>query len=254
MQALESKEIHTQRAITQTQLPALRIGLVESVAQQILELIDHEGLKAGDRLPSTRMLAQRFQVATPTLREVLRRLQATGVIDIRHGSGIYLRHTHQRIMVVNPNLGELDPRLTISLLDTRLLVEPPVAALAAKTANETTIATLQAILTEAEQSLVGNDQMLHRVNMSFHLGIAYCTENVVLAQIMESLIELYSFEQFAVISLFNARFQDHAEHLTIFDAIRDRDPARAHAAMAHHIGHVKSVVETRLRGRMEAEE
>lgn len=231
-----------------------RIGLVESVAWQILELIDRADLQAGDRLPSTRILAQRFQVATPTIREVLRRLQATGVIDIRHGSGIYVRHGHRRVLVINPHLGGTDSSITVSLLDTRLLIEPPAVALAAQTSDDATVATLHSILMEAERYLVGNDQLLHRANMSFHLAIARSTGNVVLAHIMESLIELYCGEQFAIISLFNARFQDHEEHRAIFDAIRDHDPVRAQDLMVQHLGHVKAVVEARLRERAQVEE
>ncbi len=253
MQALVSTAIDAEMLAVRLPPPASRIGLVESVAQQILALIDRERLQPGDRLPSTRMLAHRFQVATPTIREVLRRLQATGVVDIRHGSGIYVRKGHLRMMLANPNVSTLDPRVTIDLLNARLLVEPQLAELAAKIGDENEIAALQAILTEAEQYLVGNDQMLHTINMSFHLAIAHCTRNVALAQIMESLIELYSFEQFAVISLFNARFSDHEEHKAICAAIRERAPERARSLMEEHIIHVTSVVEARLRKRMEDE-
>ncbi|MGI8854223.1 MAG: FadR/GntR family transcriptional regulator [Thermomicrobiales bacterium] len=253
MQALVSTAIDAEMLAARLPPPATRMGLVESVAQQILALIDQERLKPGDRLPSTRMLAQRFQVATPTIREVLRRLQATGVVDIRHGSGIYVRKGHLRMMLANPNVSVLDPRVTIDLLNARLLVEPQLAELAAKIGDESEIAALQGILDEAEQYLVGNDQMLHKVNMSFHLAIAHCTGNVALAQIMELLIELYSFEQFSVISLFNARFPDHEEHKAICAAIRDRAPERARSLMKQHIIHVTSVVEARLRKRMEDE-
>lgn len=216
MEAVYSVGHPVAMAIARPWLPARDAGLVEQ-----------EELAVGGRLPSIRKLAERFQVAIPTLREVLRRLQATGIIDIRHGSGIYVRKGHLRMMLVNPTLRALDPHMTVALLDARLLVEPQLAELAARIVNEDEGVTLQKILAEAEQYLVGSDRMLHRVNMSFHLAIARCTGNAVLAQIMESLIELYSFRQFAVISLFNARFQDHEEHKAIFDAVRDRDPACA---------------------------
>ncbi len=156
-------------------------------------------------------------------------------------------------MLANPNVSVLNPHVTIDLLNARLLVEPQLAELAAKIVNENESAALQEILAEAEQYLVDNDQMLHQVNMSFHLAIAHCTGNVALTQIMESLIELYSFEQFAVISLFNARFQDHEEHKAICGAICDRAPERARSLMEQHLIHVKSVVEARLRKRMEDE-
>lgn len=253
MQMSPSADASVEVLASRARFPASRVGLVESVAQQILDLIERANMQAGDRLPSTRTLAQRFQVATPTIREVLQRLQATGAVDIRHGSGIYVRRGHRRVMVVNPHLGDVDPAITSDLLDTRLLIEPPTAAAAARASDEAKVALLRGILAEAERYLVGNDQLLHHANMAFHLGIARCTGNVVLAHIMESLIELYSQEQFAVISLFNARFQDYEEHQAILGAIRDRDPARAQALMAQHLGQVKSVVETRLRERARAE-
>jgi GntR family transcriptional regulator, transcriptional repressor for pyruvate dehydrogenase complex len=77
---------------TKTVLPIhSRISLSEHLAQQILAYIRSENLGPNERLPSVRALAQSFSVATPTLREALRRLESTGTIEIKHGSGIYVK-------------------------------------------------------------------------------------------------------------------------------------------------------------------
>ena len=66
-------------------------SLSRHLAESVLALIQEKSLEAGDRLPSVKELSERFSVATPTMREALRLLQMAGSLDIRHGSGIYVR-------------------------------------------------------------------------------------------------------------------------------------------------------------------
>jgi GntR family transcriptional repressor for pyruvate dehydrogenase complex len=228
-------------------LSALRAGLSEYLSQQILQLIRDESLQRGDRLPSVKSLAASFSVAAPTVREALRRLQANGVVEIRHGSGVYLRNGQERVLLANPNRGEIEGQTIQCLLDARLLLEPRLAELTAQYADEASISELEQCLDKAEGYLTGNDdEKLHRANMRFHQAIANFSGNFILAQIIESLIELYSFEQLAIISFYNDRPRDHEEHLEILAAIRDKDAKAAHDLMHRHILDVKAVVETRF--------
>src|SRR5262245_61943139 len=101
--------------------PSLSAHLAESV----LSLIKDKGLEAGDRLPSVKELAERFSVATPTMREALRLLEMAGNLDIRHGSGIYVRRPESRLMLTNPYARSLSTEAILNLLQARLLIEPP---------------------------------------------------------------------------------------------------------------------------------
>ena len=224
----------------------LRAGLSGYLSQQILELIRNEGLQRGDRLPSVRALAERFSVATPTLREALRSLQANGVLEIRHGSGVYVRDPRDRAVIANPTHRDVDFATMLDLLDARLLIEPRLAELTARRADGAKAAELESLLGEAEQRLDGAAEMLHHANMSFHRAIAEFSGNSILAQIIESLIELYSFEQLAIMSFYDDRLRDHGEHLEILSAIRDGDAGRARVLMHRHISGVRSTVEVRM--------
>lgn len=233
--------------LNRSQLSVLRAGLSGYLSQQILELIRNEGLQRGDRLPSVRALAERFSVATPTLREALRRLQANGVLEIRHGSGVYVRDTRERAVIANPGHGYVNLGTTIlDLLDARLLIEPRLAELTVRRADEAKVAELERLLGEAERRLDGAAEMLHRANMSFHRAIAEFSGSSILAQRIESLIELYSFEQLAIMSFYDVRLRDHGEHLEILAAIRDGDAERARGLMHRHISGVRSTVEVRM--------
>jgi GntR family transcriptional repressor for pyruvate dehydrogenase complex len=217
------------------------------LVRQIVELIRDDDLRPGDRLPSMRSLAARFSVTPPTIRQALGRLQASGVVEVRHGSGVYVRSRQERVVLTNPSHNEIEPRTLLELLDARLLIEPRLAEMTARDADVDEIAELQQLLDKAEGYLGGNnDEMLNRTNMRFHLAIANFSENSILAQVVESLIELYSFEQLAIISFYDDRPRDHQEHLDILAAIRDGDAGLVRELMYRHISGVRSTVETRL--------
>jgi GntR family transcriptional repressor for pyruvate dehydrogenase complex len=225
---------------------AMKSDLTRTLSDQVLGLIKSRNLQPGDRLPSMKELAQTFSVATPTIREALRRLQATGVVDIKHGSGIYVRRTNQHLMLVNPHVGDLDGATVLDLLDARLIIEPPLAGMAAINASEEDIARLEQVLDEAEHLLKGDDLQLNPVNMRFHSVIARASGNRVLAQMLESLVELYTREQLVILEIFNARVRDYRDHILIFGAIRDREPELASRRMTRHLQTVRSVVEDRM--------
>jgi len=150
-------------------------------------------------------------------------------------------------VLTNPGHKEIEPRTLLELLDARLLIEPRLAEMAARNASEVEVAELEQHLGKAEEYLGGdNDEMLNRTNMGFHRTIANFSGNSILAQVVESLIELYSFEQLTIISFYNDRPRDHQEHLDILTAIRHRDAERVRELMHRHISSVRSTVEARL--------
>ena len=223
-----------------------RPDLSQQLTQRSLSLITSNNLQPGDRLPTMKELATRYSVATPTLREAVRRLQATGVVDIRHGSGIYVRKITQGVVITNPHVGEIDATTVFDLLDARLAIEPFLAGRAALNASPHDLDVLQAMLDEAERSLNGHDSQLHRANMRFHAEVGRVSGNTILADFMESLVELYAREQLGILEVFNARVEDHHDHVAIFAAIRDHNAAEAESRMATHLKGVRTVVQQRL--------
>lgn len=225
-----------------------RTDLSSYLTQQVMDLIHAERLGAGARLPTAKALAARFAVATPTMREALRQLQALGVVDIRHGSGIYVRPGTERLLLANP-----DQRLFVAgkipqLLEARLLIEPYLARMAALRIDAAGLDRLQSYLDEAGRNLSSSDEPLMHASMSFHSAIAAASGNTILSDIIGLLIEVYSSEQLAITSLYNARVEDHREHLEILAALRARDPDRVGELMRRHLAGVKAVVEARLQG------
>jgi GntR family transcriptional repressor for pyruvate dehydrogenase complex len=222
----------------------LRATVFDYVTERLLDLIKRE--ESGSRLPSVVSLARSLSVAAPTVRESLRRLEAIGVVEIRHGSGTYVRNAGDRVVLANPYSGQLEARTILELLDARLVIEPTLANRTAVNASGVQIRELGRILEDAAELLEGHDPLLHGVNMAFHRGVARFSGNVVLAQTIDSIVDLYTAEQLLILRLYDDRARDHEDHVAIFDAIQRRDADGASELMRQHLEDVLQVMEQRL--------
>ena len=223
-----------------------RPNLSDSLTEQVLDLIRTEGLRPGDRLPSSRELSQRFAVTVPTLREALRRLEVTGAIRMRHGSGIYVGANIDRMVLPNPNVRGLRGETLLQLLETRLLIEPQAAGLAARRASPDAVTRMRVVLAEAGRHLRGEDKQLHEANVTFHRALGMAAGNDVLAEVLDSLLSVHAVEQLEILQLFDDRARDFDEHTAILEAIERGDAEAAHELTRRHLEDVKSVIEQRL--------
>ena len=223
-----------------------RGNLTVTVAQEIVRLMREGGLRPGDKLPTVKELADACGVAVPTVREAIRRLEALGTLEVRHGAGIFVRVDQPRMMMVHPDLATIDSQVILDLLQSRLLIEPYLAEHAAQSPRGEALTRLGDLLRQAEGYLGHDDVQLRRVNMAFHAGIARCSGNVVLVQVMETLIDLYSSEQTAMLTIGDEREQDHREHLAIFAAIEMGEADLARSLMTDHITNAKDLMTARL--------
>jgi GntR family transcriptional repressor for pyruvate dehydrogenase complex len=249
--------------------PVARRKLLDELTDRILAHIRDEGLHPGDRLPSNRALSERFLVATPTLREALRRLEATGAVEMRHGSGVYVRADLSRLIMVNPNRLRLDGTAILDLLEARELIEPHLAESAARHATDAQLDELAASLDRAGTALgagnvrseergagprgarspsLGQEAALHAANMAFHRTLGRLAGNRALAQVLDSLIDLHDEEQRHIQALYGDRDHDHQVHLAILAAVRGRAPVKARRLMVEHLRDVRQVVTRALEG------
>src|SRR3954464_8439555 len=100
--------------------------LYQAVVESIVQSIRAGTFKHGQRLPSERDLAEEFGVSRPTIREAMLALEIRGMVEARHGSGVYVTD--------NPPDQQAAPELDIGafeLTEARALFEGEAAALAA---------------------------------------------------------------------------------------------------------------------------
>lgn len=231
-----------------------RRRLGSEVAERILHTIRTRPYRPGEQLPTVTSLAAMFGVAPHTVREALIQLEAFGLIRIRHGSGIYVATDANKLVFGNPFSHHLGLELCLDLLNTRLMLEPRLAALAARHARDTDLDDMEATLREASTYLHGASasyERLNAVNLRFHCLVARSSANSVASNVVDVLARLYSEEQLALLPICEAQrpnytHLDHRGHEAILEALRSRDAELAEQRMRTHVEDVRNILANHL--------
>ena len=214
---------------------ALAYRPYQRLANEIVGLINNGGLSADDRLPSERALAEKMGVSRTAIREAIIALEIRGVVEVRGGSGIYVRAVRPSSFLTEASIGPFE------LLRGRLIIEPEICAAAAVGAKDADLDAIYIAMATMRETL--NDKRANELaDRSFHVAIATATGNEMLAQIVGGVwdrrrgpmwekIE----EHFHSPSLREASIDDH---YAIFNALVARDPSAAKECMRVHIDRV----------------
>jgi GntR family transcriptional repressor for pyruvate dehydrogenase complex len=222
--------------------PVTKETLSDRLARRIRNLIRSGDYREGDRLPAIMEMARRFGVGHPAVREALKKLETLGVIEIRHGSGVYVSRSHDVLLMATPEFaGTVTKKVLLDLIETRMPLELHSVRYAARNAGDEHLAEMRRLLSDAGHHL-DDDDVLNRVNMAFHRQIASASGNAVLAQLLEVLKELFTEEQRLILGIFGSREQDHHEHLAILEALEQRDEALCEERMRTHLEGVLNAV------------
>ncbi len=222
--------------------PIERSSLSDDLTRRLVQLIRSELYQPGDRLPAIMEMARSFGVGHPTLREALKKLEVLGLVEIKHGSGVYVRRGRDVLLVSNPVFGgDVSKKLMLDLVEARMPIEVKSAGLAAEHATDAHLERMTHLLATAEENL-DNDAVLSPTNLAFHCEIAAASGNTVLAQLLEVLMDLFKGEHRVILDVYGDRRKDHEEHVSILDALRRRDPALAQERMQTHLEGVREVL------------
>ena len=217
-------------------------SLSDRLARQIRGTIQGGAYGRGDRLPPITEMAKRFEVGQPTIREALKKLETMGVVEIRHGSGVYVTRSEEFLLLASPDYaGTVTKKLLTDLIRARMPIEAQSVADAVRNASPERLLEMRRLLTTAGQNL-GDDETLNSVNMGFHHQIALASGNTVTAQLLTVLHELFAQEQRLILDIFGSREKDHAEHLAILEAVELRDESLAVERMRTHLEGVQAAI------------
>jgi GntR family transcriptional regulator, transcriptional repressor for pyruvate dehydrogenase complex len=223
--------------------PVVKQSLPDKLARQIRGTIQSGNYRRGDRLPPIVEMAKRFEVGQPSIREALKKLEAMGVVQIRHGSGVFVSRSEEVLVLASPDYsGTVTKKLLLDLIRARIPIEIQSVADCVKNATAEQIRELKRILADAGQHL-GDDEVLNSVNMEFHGKIAEASGNSVTAQLLAVLHELFTDEQRLILGIFGSHEDDHKEHVQILKAIERRDEALAVERMRLHLEGVHASIQ-----------
>jgi len=206
--------------------------LYNTVARSILESIDGGTYPAGSRLPAERNLAEQYKVSRVTIRQALIALQARGKVEIKTGSGAYV------LDGAEPGRGGFPHINAFEVTEARSLFESEVAALAALHISDEALDQLAAYIEQMASDNPDEEEAAEEADRNFHLTIASASGNSAARHIVESLWKMRS-ELPQVREVYEAVCLDDTsqrgnEHMEIYVALKNRDPAAARVAMRKH--------------------
>ena len=231
--------------------------LAENVAQTLRTQILAGDFDAGEKLPTETRMTDIFGVSRTVIREAIAALAADGLVEPRHGAGVFvLDNPTRKISAMSAEVGSRISQ-AINVLEVRMGIEIESAGLAAQRRNPSQEARIHEAFFEFER-LLQKGEPTGKADFAFHREIAGATNNPFYVEILDALgdrtipcdrnspwysVEVLSHEYLTGLQ---------REHLLILQAISAGDPAGARDAMRAHLTAAQQRYRKRLTGQQES--
>lgn len=203
----------------------------------IVEMINADGLQAGDRLPSEARLAEVFGISRTVVREALVRLAADGITEARRGAGSFVKNRPSDRLGAYMPLSELPS--TMGSYEVRFVLEAEAARLAAVRRSSEEMADIEGALQNLREALLSSAPA-HAEDMELHRRIVLATANPAFLVAFEALEADVDRIMRAGVDISRSRPPEAIsemmrEHEMIVEAIRAQDGDSAALAMRWHL-------------------
>lgn len=210
--------------------------LTECAVDQLVAMIEREGLKTGSKLPTVEALCTDLGVSRTVVREAVARLTAAGRLTSRRGSGIFVATTAPGVSLGAPqNLSEI-----LDMLELRLAVEVESARLAAGRMTSDGLIALDGAMRTFERT-VSQWEFAADADLAFHAAVAQASGNAQFVRFLDG-IAATAIPRRSLAAQFpddvaRAAYLERlaAEHVAIHEGIVNRDPEAAARAMRTHL-------------------
>ncbi|KJD31457.1 GntR family transcriptional regulator [Tamlana nanhaiensis] len=210
-------------------------SLQNVIIEKIRELINYKNLEPGDKLPSERMLAEKFAVTRSNIRDAIQQLEFYGILQSIPQSGTFVANIG--VIAMNGMIDEilgLEEQDFKSLVETRILLELKTVKLASLRRTESDLKRIKDALDAYERTVKSGEDAVQE-DLLFHLAIAKASGNSTINTFMLTITPqiIMDFEKYHVcdkrMSMLGIK-----EHTEIYEAIKTQNPALAKQKMKEH--------------------
>jgi len=214
--------------------------LYQQVVQQIEQGIVQGGLKVGDRLPPERELGERFGVSRTAVREAVKALREKGLVQSDPGRGTFVTNGTSRAVRNSLDLMVRMGRSDASddLVQVRGILEPEIAALAAKHITPEQLDLLQQAVQVMDSALDDADTFVE-ADLAFHITLAKATKNVIIPALIDSIVDLLREQRKGIFFTRGGPQRGQIHHKRILKAVLHHNPSAARNAMRAHLAQVR---------------
>lgn len=213
---------------------AARTRVSDRVIDELRAFIRSNGLFPGSKLPGERLLVEAFGVSRSSLREAIRVLATLGVLDVKHGDGIYVRMLEGGGGAGAAPAVESAPEPLRDLLEARLGVELAAATAVAERGAATDFVELDRLLDDHAAGLRRGDEAPWDP-MSFELAVVRLSGNALLIAFEESLRERWMLT-WAGRTIDGHRYDEWlAEHRAVLASMRTGNVGQVQRLLVAHV-------------------
>jgi GntR family transcriptional regulator, transcriptional repressor for pyruvate dehydrogenase complex len=213
----------------------------DKIIEQITDALLRGDIKPGERLPPERDLALQFSVSRTVVRDAVKNLAGRGILEVRHGSGIYVA-ADEKTVFARLDQVNLQDGLLRDLFEVRKVLETEAASLAAARRTERQVEHLRHIIHDARLH-AGDPALASSRDADFHLTLAKASRNLILVKLMLTVLDLLAPTRERTLSINGRLEQSLREHERIVGAIAASDAAGARAAMLAHLDSVEQSID-----------
>ncbi|KJD33739.1 GntR family transcriptional regulator [Tamlana sedimentorum] len=210
-------------------------NLQNGIILNLRELINYKNLEPGDKLPSERMLAEKFGVSRSNVRDAIQTLELYGILETVPQSGTFIANIGNVAMNgMIDEIIELEEQDFKSLVETRILLELKTVKLASLRRTEEDLKNIKyALDAYEEKARLGEDAV--QEDLLFHLAIAKASGNSTINTFMLTITPgiIMNFEKFHVCDKRKSIIGIN-EHKEIYEAIKSQNPTVAKEKMKKH--------------------
>lgn len=222
--------------------PALNEAIRNYVKQYILE----HNLNPGDPLPPETQLAQELGVGRSSVREAVKALQSLGIIEVRHGDGLYVREYNFDPVLEMLSYGmRFDPAALAELFQIRIWLEGAVIEDAVKQISAEETGELEEVIAAWEKRVEANEPDTD-LDERFHYILHKTVKN-------QSLLKLFkafwiAFENLDIEIIHESDpVLELENHRAILEAVRSRDTRLARDLLVKHFSHLQGRIHQAIR-------
>jgi GntR family transcriptional repressor for pyruvate dehydrogenase complex len=224
--------------------PPVTESLAKQISENIRSAIMDGSLKVDDQLPTEEILAKKFKVSRPTIREALKRLAAQNLIRSRRGptGGTFVNRPSQEELrssmtgaaMLMVSMGEFS---LSEIAEARRELELPCCRLAAERREDTHLQAMAAEI-ETQKDPATTDEEFCASDVRFHRALVDATGNPVMQFVMFAVIEALQPATNLVIFRFREREKILAQHELIYSAIKGQNADVAAKALAEQMNYL----------------
>jgi DNA-binding FadR family transcriptional regulator len=218
--------------------------LHRDVMRLLIEDIVSERRETGEMLPREVDLAAEYSVSRGVARETIRAMEERGLIVVKHGKGATVTGSE--------SWNVFDPDVLVALLDSdrgsavlaqylecRRILEVEAAGLAAERVTKQQLKAVEAAFAAMEEAAAASspqgEQRFHEADVAFHQALIAATGNQALGVLADRIHSALVVARFPLARPEYREERALPEHRRILEALRDKDPDAARAAMSEHL-------------------